>query len=121
MAVYPELPVAPDSNNSVTHNPDVRKAKFGGYTQTGPASMNNDAEVWNLAWTKCRYSKVKPVFDLLKERGGWQCLTWRTPDGVLKIFRCETYGLTYPHGIDPNLPEAQQFVELTVTLTQEFR
>lgn len=121
MAVYPVLPVEPDSNNSVSVTPKVRKAEFAGYSQVGPASMNNSAEVWNLGWVKCRYSKVRPVYELLKELGGWQCLSWTTPDGVQKTFRCETYGLTYPHGIDPSLTQDQQFVEMTITLTQEFR
>ena len=118
---YPELPVAPDSSNTVNTTPKVRKAEFAGYSQVGPASINNSPETWSLAWTKCRYSKVRPVYELLKQLAGWQCLTWRTPDGVLKIFRSESYGLSYPHGIDPNLTEDQQFVEMTITLTQEFR
>lgn len=118
---YPPLPVQPDSNNSVNVAPKLRKIEYAGYNQVGPASINNDPEVWMLSWTKCRYSKIKSVYKLLKELNGWGILSWVTPDGVTKLFRCETFGLSYPHGIDPNLPEDQQFVELTITITQEFR
>lgn len=118
---YPMLPVEPDAAVSVNSAPKLRKISFGGYNQVGPASINNDPETWSLGYSKCKYRNVAAVYELMKERNGWQVFTWTNPQGQLKKFRCETYGLSYPHGIDPALPAQEQIVELTLQIVEEFR
>lgn len=119
--IYPTLPRQPDSNISVNASPDLRKIRYGGYSQVGPASINNAPESWTLGWSKGRYRLIAPVYELMKELNGWGVFTWTTPHGETKKFRCETFGLSYPHGVDPSLQLADQIVELTLQIVEEFR
>lgn len=118
---YPLLPTEPDAIVSVDATPKLRKVEFAGYSQVGPASINNAPETWNLGYSKCKYRNVAAVYELMKALNGWQVFVWTTPHGQLKKFRCEKFGLNYPHGINPALSQLDQIVELNLQIVEEFR
>lgn len=121
MADYPDLPIEPDETLNLEKTLELRTVKFGGYSQVGPASINYKPEKWSLGYTKRRYKLIKALVEFLEERGGWQVFGWTTPNGKRRLFRCESWPLGYPHGYDKTQPHDEAIVELSITITEEFR
>ncbi|GFM89326.1 hypothetical protein PSCICO_47250 [Pseudomonas cichorii] len=81
----------PDDEASCDSTMRTRKSQFGdGYVQVTSDGLNAESESWSLSFGGLA-SEILPILEFIRAHRGARSFLWTTPDGVLGLYRCETY------------------------------
>jgi len=81
----------PDEDASADSTLRTRKSQFGdGYVQVAADGLNTETTTWSLTFGGLA-DEVQPPLNFLRAHGGARSFLWTTPEGLLGLYRCETF------------------------------
>jgi phage-related protein len=82
---------SPDDEPSSDTTLKTRKSQFGdGYVQVSTDGPNSEQESWDLTFGGVS-DEVVPILAFIRRHAGAKSFLWTTPEGVLGMYRCETF------------------------------
>ena len=69
----------------------TRKSKFGdGYAQVSSDGLNGETDSWSLSFGGLA-EEIGPPLAFIRRHRGARSFLWTNPEGVLGMYRCETF------------------------------
>ena len=69
----------------------TRKSQFGdGYAQVAQDGLNPETDSWDLTIGGLA-DEVQPAINFIRVHGGARSFLWTNPEGVLGLYRCESF------------------------------
>lgn len=69
----------------------TRKSQFGdGYAQVSSDGLNGETDSWSLAFGGLA-EEIGPPLTFIRRHRGARSFLWTNPEGVLGMYRCETF------------------------------
>lgn len=107
METFIWLPSAPAT---MTKKPLVDVAKFKDYEQRAGSGINNNLQKWSLQFTS--EADVDAIEAFLEARGGVESFLFTPPKGVEGVYKCPSWGRTFPTRTEIKSRITAQFEEL---------
>lgn len=69
----------------------TRKSQFGdGYAQVSSDGLNGETDSWSLSFGGLA-DEIAPPLAFIRRHRGARSFLWTNPEGVLAMYRCETF------------------------------
>jgi len=81
----------PDDEASGDSTLRTRKSQFGdGYAQVSSDGLNGETDTWSLSFGGLA-DEIAPAVAFIRRHRGAKSFLWTNPEGVLGMYRCETF------------------------------
>ncbi len=81
----------PDDEASGDSTLRTRKSQFGdGYAQVSSDGLNGETDSWSLSFGGLA-DEIAPPLAFIRRHRGAKSFLWTNPEGVLGMYRCETF------------------------------